>query len=111
MNPPASPQRKSWRRLFVIIVATLLGLYVGSYVHFRMNYAIIHARGIGGGATYHAIVPGSPHSPSILLGAVINDQLDELPSIEAAIERRQNFLAIFYAPLGFAETLAWRVID
>ena len=42
---------------------------------------------------------------------LISDHLEQLPAIGAAIERRQSFLAVFYAPLGFAETLVWRVID
>jgi len=111
MKTPGLQRTKRWRCFVVPGVSVLLVLYFGGYLRFRLRHDIIHTRSFAGPETYHGVRPGSPDGPSIFAAALITDQLDQLPSIGAAIERRQSFLAVFYAPLGFAETLIWRVID
>ena len=111
MNTPSLQRPKRWRLFALIGASILLILYIGSYLRFRLHHDIIHTRSFAGAETFHGVRPGSPDGPSIFAAAVFSEQLDQLPAIGAAIERRQSFLAVFYAPLGFAETLVWRVID
>ena len=92
MSTPILQRPKRWRRFVLIGAGVLLILYIGSYLRFRLHHDIIHTRSFAGAETYHGVRPGSPHGPSIFAAALISDQLDQLPVIGAAIERRQNFL-------------------
>ena len=111
MNSPILQRAKRWRRVILIGASALLVLYIGSYLRFRLRHDLVHTRSFAGPETYHGVCPGTPDGPSIFAAAFITGQLDQLPATGAAIERRQKFLGVFYAPLGFAETLVWRVVD
>jgi hypothetical protein len=106
--PHTKRGRSAWRWVLLGLSQLAFLIYLGSYIRLRQHHELIHAWSYDGDGSYHSIRPGES-GPFLFAAAAMTGQLDQLNTIGAAQQRRENFRMAFYAPARYAEVLYWHM--
>jgi hypothetical protein len=112
-----------WKRhMMFLTVAVILAAYVGAYAWFRNRHELVHCKTWAGDNNMHSVDAVLPDGRLLFIGALlasaggtnaVNHAVFDstLETVGRSIERRRNTLQIVFAPLRWAESLCWEMVD